>query len=46
MAYATTAKRKSQTAAQPTWKWDTAIRQADEARAKEVQAAQRRFRNA
>lgn len=43
--YATT-KRKTETAKQPSWMWATEMRKADEARAKEVQAAQRRFRNA
>lgn len=43
--YAST-KRKTETNKLPSWKWDSAIRDAEAAHAKEVQAAQRRFRKA
>jgi hypothetical protein len=43
MAYATTAKRKTETKT-ATWKWDSQIRMEQEAREKQVSDAARRFR--
>lgn len=44
MAYATTAKRKTTDAKQPSWKWATDIRMEQEAREKQISEAARRFR--
>jgi hypothetical protein len=44
MAYATTARRKTETTKQPTWKWDSQIRMEQEAREKQISEAARRFR--